>query len=77
MAETPRQKRNAAIVSHGATPPEAPLQGLNGASGTDSGEKVSLAPLGLREALAGLLAIPDPDATKPKHEKERRRAGKR
>jgi len=36
----------------------------------DSGQgverPVSLSPLHLREALSGLLAIPDPDATKPK-----------
>lgn len=48
------------------------MQGLNGASGVDSGEKVSLAPLGLRDALAGLLAIPNPEATKPKNKKARR-----
>ena len=34
---------------------------------------VSLAPLDLRTALTGLLAIPDPDATKPKHEKAGRK----
>ena len=33
------------------------------------GRAVSLAPLDIKEALSGLLAIPDPDATKPKHEK--------
>jgi len=41
-------------------------------AGTDDGP-VSLAPLDLRTALAGLLAIPDPNATKPKHEKARRK----
>lgn len=30
---------------------------------------VSLAPLTLKEAIGGLFAIPDPDATKPKHGK--------
>jgi hypothetical protein len=30
---------------------------------------VSLAPLDLKSALSGLLAIPDPDATKPKNKK--------
>lgn len=35
-------------------------------------EKVSLAPLDLKGALGGLLAIPDPDATKPKHKKAKR-----
>lgn len=30
---------------------------------------VSLAPLKLPDALAGLFAIPDPDATKPKRKK--------
>lgn len=34
---------------------------------------VSLAPLSLKEALSGLLAIKEPDATKPKHEKKRRK----
>lgn len=34
---------------------------------------VSLDGLSLREALSGLLAIPDPDATKPKHEKAKRK----
>jgi hypothetical protein len=33
---------------------------------------VSLAPLKFGEALAGLLAIPDPDATKPKNRKKRK-----
>lgn len=36
-------------------------------------EAVSLAPLKLQEALKGILAIPDPDATKPKHEKAKRK----
>jgi len=39
--------------------------------------KVSLAPLDIKKALSGLLAIPDPDATKPKHEKERRKDKKK
>ncbi|WP_423605669.1 hypothetical protein [Sphingomonas sp. MS122] len=30
---------------------------------------VSLAPLDIKEALSGLLGIPDPDATKPKRKK--------
>lgn len=30
---------------------------------------VSLAPLSLSDAVAGLFAIPDPDATKPKNRK--------
>ena len=37
------------------------------------GEKISLAPLKLREALKGILAIPNPEATKPKHEKAKRK----
>jgi hypothetical protein len=44
---------------------------------TDAGKPVdkpvSLAPLTLKEALSGLLAVGDPDATKPKHEKARRK----
>ena len=40
--------------------------------GVDS-ETVSLAPLSLKEALGGLFAIPDPEATKPKHEKAKRK----
>jgi hypothetical protein len=33
------------------------------------GTPVSLAPLDITKALCGLLAIPDPDATKPKRKK--------
>lgn len=40
---------------------------------SDDGEKVSLAPLKLKDALSGLLAIPNPEATKPKHEKAKRK----
>lgn len=36
-------------------------------------DRVSLAPLGLGDALKGLLAVPDPDATKPKHKKAKRK----
>lgn len=32
---------------------------------------VSLAPLSTGDALRGLFAIPDPDATKPKHAKKK------
>ena len=39
----------------------------------DEGEKISLAPLNLQDALKGILAIPDPEATKPKHEKTKRK----
>lgn len=35
---------------------------------------VSLAPLALGQALKGLLAIPDPDATKPKAKPKRKKA---
>lgn len=40
---------------------------------TNDTERVSLAPLRLDEALKGILAIPDPEATKPKHEKAKRK----
>lgn len=33
---------------------------------------VSLAPLEVEEALRGLFAVPDPDATKPKNRKKKR-----
>ncbi len=39
----------------------------------EHGEKVSMAPLGLKNALSGLLGIPDPDATKPKAHKPKRK----
>ena len=42
-------------------------------SKTSSDDPVSLAPLKLDEALKGILAIPDPEATKPKHEKAKRK----
>jgi hypothetical protein len=32
---------------------------------------VSLAPLSLKQALTGLLQIPDPDATKPKPKRKK------
>ena len=35
--------------------------------------RVSLDGLDLRSALGGLLTIPDPDKTKPKHEKAKRK----
>jgi hypothetical protein len=34
---------------------------------------VSLAPLDVQKALEGLLAIPDPEATKPKKKKPKRK----
>lgn len=36
-------------------------------------QTVSLAPLDLAQAMKGLLAIPDPEATKPKREKAKRK----
>lgn len=36
-------------------------------------DTVTLAPLGLGDALKGLLAVPNPNATKPKHEKAKRK----
>jgi hypothetical protein len=39
----------------------------------DDEVSVSLDGLSLKDALGGLLAIPDPDATKPKHEKAKRK----
>lgn len=43
------------------------------AKASTDNEKVSLAPLKLDEALKGLFAVPDPDTTKPKHEKAKRK----
>lgn len=37
-------------------------------------QRVSLAPLSGGDALRGLLAIPNPDATRPKHAKEPRKS---
>jgi len=40
---------------------------------TDDKKKVSLAPLDVKKALVGLLAIPDPEATKPEKQKHKRK----
>lgn len=40
---------------------------------SDKEKKVSLAPLNVEIALKGLLAIPDPEATKPVVEKDKRK----
>lgn len=38
---------------------------------TAAEKPVSLAPLDLRKALTGLLAVPDPEATKPKPKRKK------
>ena len=39
----------------------------------DASDRVALGGLSLTDALSGLLSIPNPDATKPKHEKANRK----
>lgn len=70
----PKSKNNATPILQKATlpashqTPKAAKKTERGKNGTN-GERISLAPLDIKNALSALLTIPDPDATKPKRKK--------